>query len=117
MRFYFEVQTHWIRPFSGLNVLNACCFEARNKWRKMGEPTDFRCIECNEKATELHRDYSNGIVKITICVSLFVLSFCLCVEDDVASADKQMYFNILPNNNMQRLELIILTPKLQAGSK
>uniref|UniRef100_A0A8D2ZR98 Protein ARV n=1 Tax=Scophthalmus maximus TaxID=52904 RepID=A0A8D2ZR98_SCOMX len=29
----------------------------------------FRCIECNEGATELHRDYSNGILKITICES------------------------------------------------
>ncbi|XP_071766665.1 protein ARV1 [Centroberyx gerrardi] len=29
----------------------------------------FRCVECNEKATELHRDYSNGILKITICES------------------------------------------------
>ncbi|KAM9779043.1 protein ARV1 isoform 2-T2 [Syngnathus typhle] len=29
----------------------------------------FRCIECNEKATELHRDYSNGILKITLCGS------------------------------------------------
>ncbi|XP_061668392.1 protein ARV1 isoform X2 [Syngnathoides biaculeatus] len=30
---------------------------------------DFRCVECNEKATELHRDYSNGILKITLCGS------------------------------------------------
>ncbi|XP_077366819.1 protein ARV1 isoform X2 [Festucalex cinctus] len=29
----------------------------------------FRCIECNEKATELHRDYTNGILKITLCSS------------------------------------------------
>ncbi|XP_076128925.1 protein ARV1 isoform X2 [Alosa pseudoharengus] len=28
-----------------------------------------RCIECNEDANELHRDYSNGILKITICDS------------------------------------------------
>ncbi|KAJ0026777.1 hypothetical protein NQD34_017777 [Periophthalmus magnuspinnatus] len=35
----------------------------------MGTVQDFRCIECNKKATELHRDYSNGILKITICGS------------------------------------------------
>lgn len=29
----------------------------------------YRCVECNEKATELHRDYNNGILKITICES------------------------------------------------
>ncbi|KAI4798273.1 hypothetical protein KUCAC02_022166 [Chaenocephalus aceratus] len=29
----------------------------------------FRCVECNEKAPELHRDYSKGILKITICES------------------------------------------------
>ncbi|TSL47533.1 Protein ARV1 [Bagarius yarrelli] len=29
----------------------------------------FKCIECNEEASELYRDYSNGIVKITICKS------------------------------------------------
>lgn len=28
----------------------------------------FRCVECNADASELHRDYSNGILKITICV-------------------------------------------------
>ncbi|XP_010880847.1 protein ARV1 isoform X2 [Esox lucius] len=29
----------------------------------------FRCIECSKDAQELHRDYSNGILKITICES------------------------------------------------
>ncbi|KAF4092083.1 hypothetical protein AMELA_G00016850 [Ameiurus melas] len=29
----------------------------------------FKCIECNEEACELYRDYRNGIVKITICRS------------------------------------------------
>ncbi|KAL7872483.1 hypothetical protein SRHO_G00074660 [Serrasalmus rhombeus] len=29
----------------------------------------FKCIECTEDASELHRDYSNGILKITICKS------------------------------------------------
>ncbi|XP_053499561.1 protein ARV1 isoform X1 [Ictalurus furcatus] len=29
----------------------------------------FKCIECNEEASELYRDYRNGIVKITICRS------------------------------------------------
>lgn len=28
---------------------------------------EFRCINCHEKATELHRDYSNSILKITLC--------------------------------------------------
>ncbi|XP_060762836.1 protein ARV1 isoform X2 [Neoarius graeffei] len=31
--------------------------------------TAFKCIECNEEASELYRDYCNGIVKITICRS------------------------------------------------
>ncbi|XP_014060641.1 protein ARV1 [Salmo salar] len=29
----------------------------------------FRCVECNKGAHELHRDYSNGILKLTICGS------------------------------------------------
>ncbi|XP_034018704.1 protein ARV1-like [Thalassophryne amazonica] len=29
----------------------------------------FMCVECGEKALELYRDYSNGILKITICES------------------------------------------------
>ncbi|KAK2856010.1 hypothetical protein Q5P01_004745 [Channa striata] len=29
----------------------------------------FRCVECNEESAELHRDYTNGILKITICES------------------------------------------------
>uniref|UniRef100_A0A673GL11 Protein ARV n=1 Tax=Sinocyclocheilus rhinocerous TaxID=307959 RepID=A0A673GL11_9TELE len=32
-------------------------------------PGLFKCVECNEDANELHRDYSNGILKITICSS------------------------------------------------
>lgn len=29
----------------------------------------YRCIECNQEAKELYRDYSHGVLKITICVS------------------------------------------------
>ncbi|XP_048456675.1 protein ARV1 isoform X2 [Rhincodon typus] len=29
----------------------------------------YRCVECNEEAQELHRDYSHGVIKITICKS------------------------------------------------
>lgn len=35
----------------------------------MEKAQGFRCVECNEKALELHRDYSKGILKITICES------------------------------------------------
>lgn len=35
----------------------------------MEKAQSFRCVECNEKALELHRDYSKGILKITICES------------------------------------------------
>lgn len=35
----------------------------------MGKVQDFRCVECNEKASELHRDYSKGVLKITLCES------------------------------------------------
>lgn len=43
---------------------------------------DFRCVECNEEASELHRDYRNGILKITICVRS-VLSLCSRVSECV----------------------------------
>nr|XP_044614955.1 protein ARV1 isoform X1 [Equus asinus]XP_044614963.1 protein ARV1 isoform X1 [Equus asinus] len=29
----------------------------------------YRCIECNQEASELYRDYNHGVLKITICVS------------------------------------------------
>lgn len=29
----------------------------------------YRCIECNQEAKELYRDYKHGVLKITICVS------------------------------------------------
>ncbi|KAK6488985.1 protein ARV1 isoform X1 [Huso huso] len=29
----------------------------------------YKCIECTQEANELHRDYSNGVLKITICKS------------------------------------------------
>ncbi|KAK1170737.1 protein ARV1 isoform X1 [Acipenser oxyrinchus oxyrinchus] len=29
----------------------------------------YKCIECSQEANELHRDYSNGVLKITICKS------------------------------------------------
>lgn len=33
-------------------------------------PCLYRCIECNREARELYRDYSHGVLKITICVSV-----------------------------------------------
>lgn len=32
-------------------------------------PYQYRCIECNQEAKELYRDYNHGVLKITICVS------------------------------------------------
>ncbi|KAM5144151.1 protein ARV1 isoform 1-T1 [Callospermophilus lateralis] len=32
-------------------------------------PCRYRCIECNEEARELYRDYRHGVLKITICKS------------------------------------------------
>lgn len=32
-------------------------------------PCQYRCIECNQEAKELYRDYNHGVLKITICVS------------------------------------------------
>ncbi|XP_069854258.1 protein ARV1 isoform X2 [Dipodomys merriami] len=32
-------------------------------------PSCYRCIECNREARELYRDYSHGVLKITICKS------------------------------------------------
>ncbi|XP_007896579.1 protein ARV1 [Callorhinchus milii] len=29
----------------------------------------YRCVECNQEARELYRDYSRGVIKITICKS------------------------------------------------
>ncbi|PNI55148.1 ARV1 isoform 5 [Pan troglodytes] len=29
----------------------------------------YRCIECNQEAKELYRDYNHGVLKITICKS------------------------------------------------
>ncbi|KAK2086066.1 hypothetical protein P7K49_035491 [Saguinus oedipus] len=35
----------------------------------------YRCIECNQEAKELYRDYNHGVLKITICVSCQVWGF------------------------------------------
>ncbi|KAM5235916.1 protein ARV1 [Ctenodactylus gundi] len=32
-------------------------------------PCQYRCVECNQEASELYRDYSHGVLKITICKS------------------------------------------------
>lgn len=32
-------------------------------------PCPYRCIECNQEASELYRDYNHGVLKLTICVS------------------------------------------------
>uniref|UniRef100_A0A674EGX9 Protein ARV n=1 Tax=Salmo trutta TaxID=8032 RepID=A0A674EGX9_SALTR len=36
----------------------------------------FRCFECNKDAHELRKDYSNGILKITICKLCVVCLLC-----------------------------------------
>ncbi|XP_003215870.1 protein ARV1 [Anolis carolinensis] len=35
----------------------------------MEEPRVYRCIECNQKAAELYKDYQRGVVRISICKS------------------------------------------------
>ncbi|KAM6177358.1 protein ARV1 [Erethizon dorsatum] len=32
-------------------------------------PFPYRCIECNQEASELYRDYNHGVLKLTICKS------------------------------------------------
>ncbi|XP_016018912.1 protein ARV1 [Rousettus aegyptiacus] len=32
-------------------------------------PGQYRCIECDQEASELYRDYSHGVLRITICKS------------------------------------------------
>ncbi|XP_036133362.1 protein ARV1 isoform X2 [Molossus molossus] len=40
----------------------------------------YRCIECNQEAKELYRDYSHGVLKITICMHGKLCIFCLLCE-------------------------------------
>ncbi|XP_058881255.1 protein ARV1 isoform X3 [Acipenser ruthenus] len=40
----------------------------------------YKCIECSQEANELHRDYSNGVLKITICIHGKLFVFCLLCE-------------------------------------
>ncbi|CAB1342923.1 unnamed protein product [Coregonus sp. 'balchen'] len=40
----------------------------------------FRCVECIKDAHELRRDYSNGILKINICIHWKLCVFCLLCE-------------------------------------
>ncbi|XP_012593654.2 protein ARV1 isoform X1 [Microcebus murinus] len=35
----------------------------------VSDSCQYRCIECNQEAKELYRDYNHGVLKITICVS------------------------------------------------
>ncbi|XP_077879164.1 protein ARV1 isoform X2 [Ictidomys tridecemlineatus] len=43
-------------------------------------PCRYRCIECNEEARELYRDYRHGVLKITICIHGKLCMFCLLCE-------------------------------------
>ncbi|XP_017382009.1 protein ARV1 isoform X2 [Cebus imitator] len=40
----------------------------------------YRCIECNQEAKELYRDYNHGVLKITICIHGKLCIFCLLCE-------------------------------------
>uniref|UniRef100_A0A671G6K8 Protein ARV n=1 Tax=Rhinolophus ferrumequinum TaxID=59479 RepID=A0A671G6K8_RHIFE len=40
----------------------------------------YRCIECNQEAKELYRDYKHGVLKITICLHGKLCMFCLLCE-------------------------------------
>uniref|UniRef100_A0A8C8YPW9 Protein ARV n=1 Tax=Prolemur simus TaxID=1328070 RepID=A0A8C8YPW9_PROSS len=40
----------------------------------------YRCIECNQEAKELYRDYKHGVLKITICIHGKLCMFCLLCE-------------------------------------
>ncbi|XP_075833783.1 protein ARV1 isoform X2 [Microtus pennsylvanicus] len=46
----------------------------------VASPCLYRCIECNREARELYRDYSHGVLKITICIHGKLCMFCLLCE-------------------------------------
>ncbi|XP_012978013.1 protein ARV1 isoform X2 [Mesocricetus auratus] len=46
----------------------------------VASPCLYRCIECNREAQELYRDYSHGVLKITICIHGKLCMFCLLCE-------------------------------------
>ncbi|XP_029450055.1 protein ARV1 isoform X2 [Rhinatrema bivittatum] len=40
----------------------------------------YKCVECSKEAAELYRDYSRGILKLTICIHGKLCVFCLLCE-------------------------------------
>ncbi|XP_069462998.1 protein ARV1 isoform X2 [Ambystoma mexicanum] len=58
---------------------------AQTDTSKMGSPAMetncvYRCIECSQLSVELYRDYSHGVLKITICIHGKLCIFCLLCE-------------------------------------
>ncbi|XP_029903674.1 protein ARV1 [Myripristis murdjan] len=66
----------------------------------------FRCIECNEEAAELHRDYRNGILKLTICefcqkpVDRYIEYDPVIILIDVILCKTQAFRHILFNTSL-----------------
>ncbi|XP_072907700.1 protein ARV1 isoform X2 [Hemitrygon akajei] len=66
----------------------------------------YRCVECNEEAMELHRDYSHGIIKITICrscqkpVDKYVEYDPVIILIDAILCKVQAYRHIILNSNI-----------------
>uniref|UniRef100_A0A8C5UNX1 Protein ARV n=1 Tax=Microcebus murinus TaxID=30608 RepID=A0A8C5UNX1_MICMU len=46
----------------------------------VSDSCQYRCIECNQEAKELYRDYNHGVLKITICIHGKLCMFCLLCE-------------------------------------
>ncbi|XP_056151090.1 protein ARV1 [Lampris incognitus] len=66
----------------------------------------FRCVECNERTAELHRDYSNGILKITVCgschkpVDKYIEYDPVIILIDAILCKTQAFRHILFNTNL-----------------
>ncbi|XP_074118458.1 protein ARV1 isoform X2 [Sminthopsis crassicaudata] len=53
---------------SGLRFGKGCVEKTSTNYASSAS-SSYRCIECNQEATELYRDYNHGVLKITICKS------------------------------------------------
>lgn len=110
---YFRFWSNFYKRHSRMKKRNVAVSGNEKNFPETKEPCHFRCINCGRGASDLFKDYNNGIIKMKHCViNIFFLIFNICF-DKLMSLALNGYLNISDLQEWKHILTTYLVPHLK----